>query len=109
MRNVSGNPLWMVVIPVKVQPPSRLFSRRLLNLNGNVHSHEATKAWRRSQSDRPRSVLKLKGFETVAPRLSVELLSMDFARVYDPSTVNPFENRFVTCVWKLWYQLRKSL
>src|ERR1700685_3182428 len=94
---------------VKVQPPKRVCSRWLLNLNGSVHSHEATKAWRRSQSERPRSVLRLKGSETVPPRLSVELESIDFPRVYEPNTFRPFENRFVTCAWKLWYQLRKSL
>ena len=37
----------------------------------------------------------------MAPRLSVELLSIDLASVYEPTTLSPFENRFVTCVWKL--------
>src|ERR1700675_1331514 len=78
IRKVSGNPLWMVVIPVNVQPPSRVLATLLENLIGGDHKPEATKAWRRSQSERPRSSLRLKGLATVAPKLSVELLSIDF-------------------------------
>src|SRR5579871_3568937 len=83
-QNVSGVPLCHVLMAVSVHPPRTLFAIWLLNLNGSSHNHEITTACRRSQSDRPRSDLMLNGFETVAPRLSVELLSMDFASVYDP-------------------------
>src|SRR5690348_4258591 len=96
-------------MPVSVQPPIKLLTTWLLNLNGSSHSQEATNAWRRSQSERPRSALILNGSATVAPRLSVELLSIDFESVYDPTTLRPPENLLVTCAWKLWYQLRKSL
>src|SRR3954451_2291201 len=99
----------MVWMPVTVQPPSRVFATGLLNLTGSVHNQEATNAWRRSQSERPRSSRRLNGFATFPPRLSVELESIDLESVYEPRIERPLEKRFVTCAWKLWYQLRKSL
>src|SRR6266849_713497 len=79
--NVRAVPLCRLVIPLSVQPPSRLLASLLGNRIGSVHSHEATKACRRSHDERPRSVCRSNGLETVAPRLLVELLSMDFASV----------------------------
>src|SRR6476646_2938435 len=101
MVKVNGAPLWIVWMPVNVQPPSIAFANPFENRIGGVYSHEATNACRRSQSERPRSSRRLNGFATVPPRLSVELVSIDFDSVYDASTVNPSENRLFTCAWKL--------
>src|SRR5436309_2411296 len=48
------------------------------------------------------------GSKRKRPDKSTELESIDFERVYAAFTDKPLLKRLVICVWKLWYQLRKS-
>ena len=71
----------MDVMPVSVHPPIKLFATAFENFTGGVHNHDTTNACRRSHDERPRSSRRLKGLATVAPRLSVELVSIDLDSV----------------------------
>src|SRR5262249_29186827 len=82
LTGVTGVPLWMTSAPEALQPPRTLPSSPCCDSKtSGLHTPENTKACRRSQLDSPLSARTSNGLDRQPPRLSVELLSIDFASV----------------------------